>query len=74
MLPTMLHDPGFSLTVSQQGIHTRGYNNPGLASSPRPRRGGLQSPNRTVTPVGTTLLCKAWSFPERFKPGHHAHE
>jgi hypothetical protein len=31
MLPSLLHDPGFSLTVSQQGIHTRGYNNPGLA-------------------------------------------
>jgi hypothetical protein len=23
MLPTLLHDPDFSLTVSQQGIHTR---------------------------------------------------
>jgi hypothetical protein len=31
----------FSLTVSQQGIHTRGYNNPGLVGSPWPRRGGL---------------------------------
>jgi hypothetical protein len=30
MLPTLLHDPGFSLTISQQGIHTRGYSSPGL--------------------------------------------
>jgi hypothetical protein len=54
MLPTLLRDPGFSLSVSQQGIHTRGYNSPGLAGSPRPWRGGLQSPNKTVTPVGLT--------------------
>jgi hypothetical protein len=31
MLPTLLHDPSFSLIVSQQGIHTRGYSSPGLA-------------------------------------------
>jgi hypothetical protein len=68
MLPTLLHDPSFSLTISQQGIHTRGYNNPGLAGSPRPRCGGLQSHNRIVTPTGTTPLCKAWSFTEGFKP------
>jgi hypothetical protein len=74
MLRTLLHDPCIYLTVSQQGIHTRGYNNPGLAGSPQPRRGGLQSPNRTVTPVGTTLPCKAWSFTEGFKPGHHVRE
>jgi hypothetical protein len=74
MLPTLLHDPGDYLTVSQQGIHTRGYSNPGLAASPRPRRGGLQSPNRTVTPMGTTHLCKAWSLIEGFKPGHHVLE
>jgi hypothetical protein len=74
MMPTLLRDPGFSLTVSQQGIHTWGYNNPSLAGSPRHRRGGLQSPNKTVTAVGTTLLCKAWSFTEGFKLGHHIHE
>jgi hypothetical protein len=74
MLPTLFHDPDFSLTVSQQGIHTRGYNSPRLAGSPRPRRDGLQSPNRTITPVGTTLLCKVWSFTEGFKPRHHVRE
>jgi hypothetical protein len=74
MLTTLLHDLDFSLTVSQQGIHTRGYSIPGLAGSPRPRRGGLQSPNRTVTLAGTTLLCKSWSFIEGFKPGHHIRE
>jgi hypothetical protein len=74
MLPTLLHDPGISLTVSQQGIHTRGYSSPGLAGSPQPQRGGLQSPNRTVIHTGTTLLCKAWSFTEGFKPRHHVRE
>jgi hypothetical protein len=74
MLLTLLRGPSISLIVSQQGIHTRGYNNPGLAGSPRSRRGGLQSHNMTVTPVGTTLPCKAWSFTEGFKPGHHIHE
>jgi hypothetical protein len=74
MLPTLLHDPGLSLTISQQGIHTRGYNRPGLASLPRPQCGGLQSPNKTVTPAGTTLPCKAWSFTEEFKPGYHVRE
>jgi hypothetical protein len=64
MLPTLLRNSGFSLTISHEGIHTRGYNTLGLVGSPRPRRGGLQSPNRTVTPVGTTLPCKAWSFTE----------
>jgi hypothetical protein len=24
--------------------------------------------------MGTTLPCKAWSFTEGFKPGHHIHE
>jgi hypothetical protein len=43
-------------------------------TSARPRRGGLQIPNRTVTPVGTTLPCKVWSFTEGFKPGHHIRE
>jgi hypothetical protein len=28
----------------------------------------------TVTPVGATLPCKAWSFTEAFKPGHHVRE
>jgi hypothetical protein len=55
MLPTLLRDLGISLTVSQQGINTRGYNNIGLAGLPRPRRGGLQSPKMTITPAGTTL-------------------
>jgi hypothetical protein len=48
--------------------------NPGLAGSPQPRRGGLQRPNRTVTPVDTTLPYKAWSFTEGLKPGHHVRE
>jgi hypothetical protein len=74
MLSTLLRGPGFSLTVSQQEIHTRGYTSPGLVGSPQPLRGGLQSPNRTVTPVGITLLCKAWSFTKEFKPGHHIRE
>jgi hypothetical protein len=60
--------------VPHQGIHTRGYSNPDLASSPQPRRGGLQSPNMIVTPAGTTLLCKAWSFTEGNTPIHHIHE
>jgi hypothetical protein len=30
-------------TIPQQGIHTRGYSNPGLASTPQPRCGRLQS-------------------------------
>jgi hypothetical protein len=46
-------------TIPQQGIHTRGYSNPGLTGLQQPRRGGLQSPNMTVTPVGTTLPYKA---------------
>jgi hypothetical protein len=37
MLPTLLRNPGFSLTISQQGIHTRGYISPGLAGSTWPR-------------------------------------
>jgi hypothetical protein len=35
---------------------------------------GLQNPNRTVTPVGTTLSCKVWSFTEGNTPGHHIRE
>jgi hypothetical protein len=61
-------------TIPQQGIHTRGYSNPGLAGSPKPQRGGLQSPNRTITPVGTTLLCMVWSFAEGNTPGQHVRE
>jgi hypothetical protein len=75
MLPTLLHDP--RRNVPQQGIHTMGYTqlfNPGLTDLPQPQRGGLQSSNMTVTPTGTTLPCKAWSFIEGFKPRHHAHE
>jgi hypothetical protein len=41
MLPTLLRDPGISLTVSQQVIHTRGYSSPGLAGSPQPQHVGL---------------------------------
>jgi hypothetical protein len=37
-------------------------------------RCGLQSPNRIITPMGTTLPCKAWSFTEGFKPGNHVRE
>jgi hypothetical protein len=62
------------LTVPQQRIHTKGYNNPGLAGLPQPWRGGLQSPNRTITPAGTTLLCKAWSFTKGIKLGHDVRE
>jgi hypothetical protein len=51
-----------------------GYSNPGLAGSQRPQRGGLQSPNRTIAPMGITFPCKAWSFSEGFKPGHHVRE
>jgi hypothetical protein len=58
-------------TIPQQGTHTRGYSNPGLAGSLQPRRGGLQSPNSTITFVGTTLPCKAWSFTEGNTPRHH---
>jgi hypothetical protein len=61
-------------TVPQQGIHTRGSSNPGLAGSPQPRHGGLRSPNRTATPVGTTLPCKEWSFTKGNTPGHHIRE
>jgi hypothetical protein len=74
MLATLLHDTSIALNVSQQGIHTREYNNPGLVSSPRTRRCGLQSPNGTITPAGATLPCKAWSFSEGFKLEHHACE
>jgi hypothetical protein len=51
-----------------------GYSNPGLAGSLQPRRSGLQSPNRTVTPAGTTLSCNTWSFTEGNTPGHHVCE
>jgi hypothetical protein len=61
-------------TIPQQGIYTRGYSNPGLAGSPQPRRGGLESPNRTVTLAGTTLPYKVWSFTEGNTPGHHIRE
>jgi hypothetical protein len=51
-----------------------GYINLGLVGLPQPQRGGLQSPNRTITLVGTTHPCKAWSFTEGNTPGHHVHE
>jgi hypothetical protein len=50
------------------------YSNPGLTGSPQPRRGELQSPNRTITPAGATLPCKAWSFIEGNTPRHHVCE
>jgi hypothetical protein len=61
-------------TIPQQEIHTMGYSNPGLAGSPQPQRGGLQSPNMTVTPTSTTLLCKTWSFSEDNTTRHHVCE
>jgi hypothetical protein len=51
-----------------------GYNSPWLADSPRPQRGGLESPNKAVTPVGTTLPCMVWRFIEGFNPEHHIRE
>jgi hypothetical protein len=51
-----------------------GYSDPGLADSSQPRRGGLQSHNRTVTLAGTTLPCKAWSFTKGNTPRHHVCE
>jgi hypothetical protein len=61
-------------SIPQQGIYTRGYSNLGLAGSPQPWCGGLQSPNRTVTPMGITLLCKAQSFTKGNTSGHHVRE
>jgi hypothetical protein len=61
-------------TIPRQEIHIRGYSNLGLAGSPQPRCGGLQISNTTVTPVGTTLLWKAWSSTEGNTPGHHIRE
>jgi hypothetical protein len=51
-----------------------GYSNPGLADLLEPRRGGLQSPNTTITPTGTTLPCKTWSITEGNTPRHHVYE
>jgi hypothetical protein len=42
-------------TISQQGIHTRGYSNLGLAGSPQPWSGVLRSPNRTITDASEDL-------------------
>jgi hypothetical protein len=75
MLPTLLCDP--RRNVPQQGINIKGYTrhfNLALASSPQPQCCGLQSPNMTITHVGTTLLCQTWSFTEGLKPGHHVRE
>jgi hypothetical protein len=74
LLSSLLYFVTLANTIPQQGIHTRGYSNPGLAGLPQPRRGGLQSPNMTVTLVGTTLPCKVWSFTEGNTPGHHVRE
>jgi hypothetical protein len=58
--------------MSQQGIHTREYNNPGLAGSPRPQRGGLQIPNRTITPTAPHFRARCGAslkdFDETFAP------
>jgi hypothetical protein len=83
------HYPGFQITcyaaysplrprfltncITERNPH-KGDNSLGLAGSPRPRCGGLQSPNRTVTPTGTTLPGKTCSFMEGFKPRHHVRE
>jgi hypothetical protein len=57
MLPTLLCDP--KRTVPQQGMHTRGVDPsllPWLGQLFMPRRGGLQSLNKTITPTGTTII------------------
>jgi hypothetical protein len=74
LLSSILYFTTPANTIPQQGIHTGGYSNLGLAGSPQPQCGGLQSPNMTVTLVGTTLLCKAWSFTEGNTPRHHVRE
>jgi hypothetical protein len=74
LLSSLLYFVTPTNTVPQQEIHTRGYSNPGLVDSPQPWHGGLQSPNRIVTPAGTTLPCKAWSFTEGNTPEHHVHK
>jgi hypothetical protein len=48
-------------TIPQQGIHIRGYSNLGLAGSPQPQCGGLQSPNGTVTPVVPHFHARRWA-------------
>jgi hypothetical protein len=75
MLPNLLRDP--RRNVLHHGIHIRGYTqlfNLGLAGSPQPWRGGLQSPNMTVTLVSITLPCEAWNFTKGFKLAHHIRE
>jgi hypothetical protein len=74
LLSSLLYFMTLANTIPQQGIHTRGYSNLGLAVSSQPRRGGLQRPNRTATPTGTTLPCKVWSFTEGNTPRHHIRE
>jgi hypothetical protein len=74
LLSSLLCFATLANTIPQQEIHTRGYSNPSLTSSSQPQRGGLQSPKRTVTPTGTTFLCKAWSFTEGNTHKHHVHE
>jgi hypothetical protein len=46
MLPTLLRDPDISLTVSQQGIHTRGYNNPDISETTSRARAKTQLESR----------------------------
>jgi hypothetical protein len=58
LLSSLLYFATPANTIPQQGIHKRGYSNLGLAGSPQPQRGGLQSPNRIVIFVGTALPCK----------------
>jgi hypothetical protein len=74
LLTSLLYFAAPANTIPQQGIHTRGYSKLGLAGSPQPRRGGLRSPNRIVTPVGTTLPGKAWSFTKGNTPRHRIRE
>jgi hypothetical protein len=44
--------------IAQQEIQIRGYSEASLGGTHRtgPVCGGLRSPNRTVTPVGTTII------------------
>jgi hypothetical protein len=47
--------------IAQQGIHTMGYSEARLGGTHRtgPLCDGLRSPNRTVTPAGTTTIRMA---------------
>jgi hypothetical protein len=47
--------------IAQQGIHTRAIVKPGREGTTVPiqLRGGLRSPNMTITPAGTTTIHMA---------------